>query len=172
MRRLLPLMFLLVACGGGGGGNSVTAPTNTTPPAPQAAITASGAGALVLHPSLDSRFQIAMVTPIRIAETAGGSADWGFARLSIIRDGREVERLELTANDIRAAGFGRIPASSNTVYNVLFRFNSEEFDAIAITLGFADVRDGRQFTASVTTGFTDVLASPTPLARTWSPNPL
>lgn len=67
---------------------------------------------------------------MRISETAGGAADWGFARLSFILKGAEIERLELNANDIRARGYGRIAANSNTVYTVIFRFNSDDFDRI------------------------------------------
>ena len=157
MQRLFTTLTLitLTACGGSSG--VVGPPPVTTPPVPAASITATGAGALVLHPSRDNRYTIAMETPIRITEGAGGTADWGFARMSIFNRGVEVERTELTANDIRAAGFGRIGASSNTVYNVIFRFNSDTFDRIDITLGFSDVRDARPFTAAVPFGsFTGV----------------
>jgi hypothetical protein len=164
MRKLAVLAVLLVLPGCGGG-NSVTTPPVTQPPTPAAAITTTGAGSLVLHPSLNPTFSVAMETPIRIQETAGGSADWGFARMSLVRNGVEVERIELNANDIRAAGFGRVAANSNTVYNVLFRFNSDDFDRIDITLGFSDVKDGRQFTTAVAgSTFTDVTVSLTPLS--------
>jgi hypothetical protein len=36
-----------------------------------------------------------METPVRISESAGGSADWGFARMSFVQGGAERERLEL-----------------------------------------------------------------------------
>jgi hypothetical protein len=171
MRKLavLALLLALPACG------SPTKPTpSPTPtPVPSATVTATGAGALVLHPSLNPTFAIAMETPIRIRETAGGSADWGFARLSIFLRGAEVERLELNANDIRAAGFGRIAANSNTVYTVLFRFNSDDFDRLDLTLGFSDVKDGRQFTVAVPfESFTDVNFNLNPLSVKRSANPL
>jgi hypothetical protein len=172
MRKLAVLAVLLVLPGCGGG-NSVTTPPVTQPPTPAAAITTTGAGSLVLHPSLNPTFSVAMETPIRIQETAGGSADWGFARMSLVRNGVEVERIELNANDIRAAGFGRVAANSNTVYNVLFRFNSDDFDRIDITLGFSDVKDGRQFTTAVAgSTFTDVTVSLTPLSLKRSQVPL
>ena len=174
MRKLaaFALLLALPACGGGGGG--VTQPPPPTPPPPPAAtIAGTGAGLLVLHPSLNPTYSIAMETPIRIRETAGGSADWGFARMSIFRRGAEVERLELNANDIRAAGFGRIAANSNTVYTVLFRFNSDDFDRIDLTLGFSDVKDARQFTVAVPfESFTDVSFSPTPMSVKHSADPL
>jgi hypothetical protein len=67
----------LVACGGD---KVMNPPPPTPPPTPAATITAVGAGALVVHPSLDTRFGAALETPIRISETTGGTADWNFAR--------------------------------------------------------------------------------------------
>jgi len=173
MRKLAAFALLLALPACGGGGSTTQPPPPTPPPPPAATIAAAGAGALVLHPSLNPTFAIAMETPIRIRETAGGSADWGFARLSIFLRGAEVERLELNANDIRAAGFGRIAANSNTVYTVLFRFNSDDFDRLDLTLGFSDVKDARQFTVAVPfDSFTDVTGSLTPLSVRHSMDPL
>jgi len=171
MRKIaaIALVLALPACGS----STTPTPIPTPTPPPPATITTTGAGSLVLHPSLNPTFSVAMETPIRIQETAGGSADWGFARLSLFRNGVEVERIELNANDIRAAGFSRIAASSNTVYKVLFRFNSDDFDRIDITLGFSDVKDGRQFTTAVAgSTFTDVTVSLTPLSLPHSQVPL
>jgi len=173
MRKLAPLVLLLAlpACGGG---NSVTSPPPPPPPPPPpAAVTTTGAGSLVLHPSINPTYTFAMETPIRIAETAGGNADWGFARMSMSLNGKEVERAELSATDIRAAGFGRIAANSSSVYKVIFRFNADDFDRIDMTLGFSDAKDGRQFTATVAgTTFTDVTLSLTPLSLKHSAKPL
>lgn len=173
LRRLAVIATVvgISACGGGNTQTSVTPVTQ--PPAPAAAITGTGSGNLTLHPSIDRRFAIAMETPIRLTETAGGAADWGFARMQVFNRGVEVERTELTANDIRAAGFGRIAASSNQVYNVVFRFNSDDFDRIDFTLGFSDVKDARQFTVSVPfSSFADVALSFTPLSLERSRSPL
>ena len=164
MRKLLAVSLLLALAGCG---DKVTnpPPPPPPPPPPSAAITATGGGALVLHPSANPTFAIAMETPVRITETAGGTADWGFARMSIFLRGVEVERTELNANDIRAAGYGRIAASSNTVYRLLFRFNSDDFDRIDMTLGFSDVKDGRQFNVAVPfNSFTDINIGLNPLS--------
>jgi hypothetical protein len=159
-------MLVLPSCGS----DPTPIPSPTPPPAPAAVVTATGSGALVLHPSRDARFQIAMATPIRISETAGGAADWGFARIQFFARGVEIERTELTANDIRAAGFSRIPASSNQVYTVVFRFNSDEFDRIDVTLGFSDVKDARQFTVPVSgSTFSSVDLSFDPLSHDHAP---
>lgn len=116
---------------------------------PAATVTATGEGALVLHPSLDTRFTCALETPIRITETAGGTADWNFARISFFRNGAEIERFELGSDAIRNAGFSRLTARSNRLIQVAFRLNSDAFDRVDITLGFGDLKDGRQFTALV-----------------------
>ncbi|HET8644574.1 MAG TPA: hypothetical protein VFO85_03740 [Vicinamibacteria bacterium] len=167
-------MILAAALVGCGGGSSPSAPSQPAPPpAPSAAVTANGAGALVLHPSLDTRFGVAMETPIRVQETAGGSANWSFVRMSLFRRGAEIERAELGANVINAAGFGTINARSNEVYRVLFRFNSDDFDRVDITLGLIDRKDGRAFTAAVPFNtFTDVNVSLTPMSITRSRIPL
>jgi len=171
--RKLAVFALLLALPACGGGNKVTTPPVTVPPTPAAVITTTGAGSLVLHPSINPTYTFAMETPIRITETAGGSADWGFARMSFFRNGAEIERVELSATDIRAAGFGRIGASSNSVYKVIFRFNSDDFDRLDMTLGFSDAKDGRQFTTTVAgSTFTDVTVSLTPLSLEHSQVPL
>jgi hypothetical protein len=167
---LAPLVFA-AACGGDGG--SPTVVTTPPPPVPAATITATGAGALVLHPSLNPTFAVAMETPIRVTETTGGTADWNFARMQLFLGAQEMERVELGADQIAAAGFNRIAANSNSAYNVLFRFNSSNFDRVDITLGFGDRRDGRQFTVLVPfDSFTDVNVSLTPLKHRYSPDPL
>lgn len=173
MRKLAVFAVLLALPACGSGDNKVTTPPVTQPPTPAATVTATGAGALVLHPSADPRFTFAMETPVRISETAGGSADWGFARMSFVQGGAERERLELNANDIRARGYGRIPANSNTVYTLVFRFNSDDFDRIDLTLGFSDVKDARQFNVSVDfNSFSDINVNFNPLSLTHSKDPL
>lgn len=163
-------LSLLSACGGN---STPTAPPVTQPPAPSANVAATGAGVLVLHPSINPAFVIAMETPIRITETSGGSADWNFARMAIFLNGVEIERSELGANALQAAGFGRIGANSNRIYNVIFRFNSTDFDRIDFTLGFGDVKDGRQFTVFVPlNSFTDVDVNLTPLSLRYSRLPM
>ena len=143
----ITLLLMLNACGGGGSGSPTPIPTPT--PVPSATVTSTGEGFLVLHPSADSRFFFALETPIRVTETTGGTADWNFARISFFRNGRENERFELGADVIERAGFKRINPRSSQLVNVAFRNNDENFDRVDITLGFSDIRDGRQFTVDV-----------------------
>ena len=174
MRKVLASVLVLALAGCGGGGSSPTAPAAPAPaPVPSASISATGSGALVVHPSAVAAFAVALETPIRITESAGGSADWGFARMQIFNRGVEVERTELTATDIQRAGSGRVGANSNQVYRVVFRFNTSNFDRIDLTLGFSDVKDARQFTAAVPfNSFTDVQLSVTPASVAHSRTPL
>jgi len=157
-------LLALVGLSACGGGTTTSGPTPTpTPVTPSATITAVGAGALTVHPSADNRYAIAIETPIRLSETAGGTADWNFARISTFLAGREIERFELGSDVIRNAGYGLVAARSNNVVTVYFRQNSDDFDRLDITLGFSDLKDARQFTVAVPFGtFSDVNLSFTP----------
>ncbi len=165
MTAVVVAVLALGSCGGGGGG-----PTGgggnmpTPPPTPAVTITARGEGNLVIHPSLDERFFFALETPIRLNETAGGTADWNFVRIQLFKSGRENERYELGADVIERAGFKKITARSNQLYTVVFRFNDESFDDASLTLGFADLKDGRRFELTDVDGWTDVTISLTPLS--------
>jgi hypothetical protein len=106
----------------------------------------------------------ALETPIRITETAGGTADWNFARIQLFKNGAEVERNELGADVIERAGHKKITARVNQVYTPVFRFNDDNFDDARVTLGFSDLKDGRQFTVNVEDAWSDVAISLTPLS--------
>jgi hypothetical protein len=160
-------LSLVPACGGDGG------PTGTTTTAVSASVTASGEGDLVIHPSVNPAYAIAMETPIRITETAGGRASWSYARMSLKLGGAEVERTEIGAEALRSSGYGPIAARSDGVYKLIFRFNSSEFDQVDITLGFRDSKDSRPFTAPIALeSFEDVYLSFTPLSLRWSKLPM
>lgn len=168
MKKLMWAVAALgVAYGCGGGSSTAPTPVAVATPTPAAAaVTATGNGALVLHPSASRTFTYGIETPVRVRETGGGTADWNFARLAFFLGSREIERVEIGATDIRTAGVTRISPSSDATYRLGFRFNSDDFDRIDITLGFADVATGRQFTVLVPfNSFSDVLFSNTPLLR-------
>jgi hypothetical protein len=163
------LCTLLAGCGSSGGS---TASPSVVPlaTAPAAAVTASGAGALVVHPSIDPRYMIALETPIRMTENGGGTADWGFARMSLFLHGVEIERSEMSATEIQAKGWGHMTANSSASHTVVFRFNADDFDGIVMTLGFTDARDGRAFNVDVSgSTFTDVGMSFTPMSLPHAP---
>jgi hypothetical protein len=168
------MMLLLVGlglagCGGGGGSSSPQAPS-TPAVTPATTIEATGAGYLTVHPSAASGFAVAIEVPIRIRETGGGTADFNWARLSLFRNGVEIERKEIGSDTIRAAGFSRIAANQNQTYSLTYRFNSSDFDVFTVSLGFADLKDARQFTAQIpNTSFSGVNLSLTPLANPGPP---
>ncbi len=163
-RRVATVLFLVVLAACGGSSSVTQPPPATPPPTPAVSISATGEGSLVLHPSAASAYTFALETPIRVRETSGGTADWNFARFSVIRGGREIERGEVGSDSIRAAGYSRITANSNTMYRVYFRFNSDTFDDVRVTLGFGDLKDARQFTVEVVDNWSDVTVSFTPAA--------
>ena len=141
----------LAACGGGG--SSLSTPTVVPTPVPSAAVTAVGAGYVVIHPSRFSTWAYALATPIRIRETGGGRAKWNYARVSIVRGGREIERAEI-GSDILASppDWTNIAPSSDGSFSLVFRLNSSNFERVDITLGFTDVNSGRQFVVDVPFG--------------------
>jgi hypothetical protein len=156
------LAVALASCGSGT--PTGPGPSPTPPPAAHAAVTATGNGALTVHPSIDSAFGFALEVPIRIRETGGGTADWQYARMSLLKGGKEVERAEIGSTIIINGGYGRIAASSDKNVNLVFRLNSDDFDEITLELGLADLNYRSQFTAQVPfSTFTDVNFSPTPM---------
>jgi hypothetical protein len=158
----LLVLVALTACGGSKNPNNPT--PVVAPPAPTATITAVGAGSLVVHPSMDSRYCCALEAPLRISETGGGTADWNYVRMQIIKGGREIERFELGATSISSAGYSRVAANSATTRTPILRLNSTDFDRIDLTLGFSDLKDARQFTVAVPfDSFGDVTLSFVPL---------
>ena len=170
MRRqfvVLGLGFLLClsACGGGGSSTPST-PSTPVPVTPAATIDSAGSGNLEVHPSALSGFGAALVMPIRIRETGGGTADWTYARYSATRGGVELERKEFTSTSLINAGVNKIAANQNQVYSLTFHVNATNFDNIIVTLGFADLKDARQFSTQVPlSSFSGVVSSPTPASR-------
>lgn len=158
-------LILMGACGGDSGTNST--PTPTPVPVPAAAVTSVGDGALVVHPSAAPSWNVSLYVPIRIQETAGGTATWNYARLSLWRGGVEMERGEIGADIIASPpSWADITARQNETYALVFGFNTSDFDTITLVLGFSDKRDGRQFEVSVPGDtFSGVNISLEPLSR-------
>ena len=140
---------ILPACGGDGGSGPTDHGLATPTPTPAATIQASGNGVIRLHPSQDLRFQVALEMPLSITESTGGTADWTFARYSVMKGGTEIERNEIGSDVLSQKGLSRINPRSTATPTLVFRQNALDFDSLAITLGFADTKDGRQFTVDV-----------------------
>ena len=156
---------LLVGCGSDNG-SSPTRPTPPPPPpTPAAVVEATGSGTVTIHPSLNRRFFFAWKFPLRIRETGGGTATWAFFRYSFFKNGRQVERYELTANDIRSAGHSDIAARSDQRISVTMRSNvrADGFDALQLLAGFADKKDGTvQEIEVLLSSFDDIRVDRTP----------
>ena len=135
-------VLLLFGCGNGGD-KTPTRPT-PPPPTPAAVVEVTGSGTVTIHPSLNRKFFFAWKFPLRIRETGGGTATWAFFRYSFFKNGRQVERYELTANDIRSAGHSDIAARSDQRISATMRSNvrADGFDTLQLLAGFADKKDG------------------------------
>lgn len=124
-------------------------PAPSSPDAPEAAVTSTGDGLLVVHPSADPAWGWAVAAPVRIAEHNGGSASWNWARISLYRDGAEVERAEIGADELGDAGFSNIGANSAQTVTLVFRLNNNTFDYFILGLRFTDLRDGSPIPSGV-----------------------
>ena len=131
---VVAIVLLLFGCGDGGSKTPTMSTPPPPPPAPSAVVQATGSGTITLHVSIDRRFFVAYKYPILIEETGGGTATWNFFRVSFFMNGGEVERYELTADDIRSAGYSDIGASSSRRVSITTRSNvrAEEFDRIQV----------------------------------------
>lgn len=136
---------VFTGCGDSGTGPTTTPTTTAPPPAPAAAIEVSGNGHITVHPSAVAAFAVAVEFPIRIQETAGGTAIWNFFRVSYFKNGVEIERNEQGADAIQAAGYRNIGARATLTVSVITRANSVDWDDVELRLGFTDNRDARVF---------------------------
>ncbi len=125
-------------------------PPPPPPPVPAAAIQVSGNGNIEVHPSAVAGYGAAIVFPVQIQETAGGTAIWNYLRVSYYRSGAEIERYEQGADPIQTAGYRDIGARATVTADVITRVNATDWDDIQIRLGFIDNRDARAFEQTLT----------------------
>ena len=137
-------VLLLFGCGDGGSNTPTMSTPPPPPPAPSAVVAVTGSGTITIHPSRNRTFLFAWKFPIRIRETAGGTATWAFFRYSFFRGDREVERYEWTASDISSAGYSDVAARSDQRFTVTMRSNAKaaEWDGLQLIAGFADKKTG------------------------------
>ena len=132
---LLMLALFLASCGSDNK-SSPSAPSapSAPPPTPSAVVEFTGSGTVTLHPSINRTFRFAVKYPIRIRETGGGTATWNFFRVTYFKNSRQVERYELTASDIRSAGYSDIAARSDQKtlhHHARSNVRADGFDAFA-----------------------------------------
>lgn len=150
------VLMSLVACGGGGG---TSGPTSATTGPSQATITVAQAatGQVCISPLPNVIYRLRV--PVRITESAGLGASVNFARLRLIRGGVEIERREITANDIIASqGTNRLAPNGTLTPTLSIDFNSDPFslDPSPLSFGFTDDR-GNNLTAEI---FVTVIVQP------------
>jgi hypothetical protein len=166
MKKCLLALLVAVSVGCGSGGGSVSAPSVPVQTF-NAAVSATGNGFLEVHPSILTTWCCSLLTPIRVTETGGGKADWVFARLSLFKNGREIERAERGSDYLSTPpDWTKIEPHSATSFPLFFRLNSTDFDDARITLGFNDRVTARSFTVDVPfSSFSGVRINVTPLSR-------
>ncbi len=129
------LAIVLVGCGGG---SSPSAPGPSSPIARAIILvtqTSVGRVGLSQRPSYLLRLSL----PVEIRVTNNTACNLNYARLRLFRSGVEIERAEVTANDIVAlAGTNRLTNDRGLTFTIVFDFNSSQFDSAAILLGATD----------------------------------
>jgi hypothetical protein len=128
-------MFGAAGCGGG------SSPSASTPPVPitRAIILVSqtSVGRVGLSPRAGYLPRISV--PVEIRVTNNATCDLNYARLRLFNGGVEVERAEVTAEDIvRLAGTNHVGSERGLPITIAFDFNSTTFDNITIVLGATD----------------------------------
>lgn len=136
----LLLVVPFVACGGGD--DSPAAPTTTPTPVPvtQASITVT-CSPFSVAASTRPGFNWTITFPCTVTESAGLGANLNYVRASFTLGGVEIERREITAdNIIAAAGTNRVGASSTFSTNFIFNFNRGDATGGVLTFNFTDER--------------------------------
>ena len=141
MRRLVSvgvalLALGLVGCGGGGGGSS--SPTATSP-ITRAIILVSQPSVGLVGLSTNPAYLLSLRLPMEVRVTNNTTCDLNYARLRLFKAGVEVERAEVTADQIvTLAGTNRVTNDRALALTIVFGFNSTDFDNATILLGATD----------------------------------
>lgn len=130
------VVLLLGSAGCGGGGSSPSQPTVTTSRA-VLSVTQTSVGLLGLSSSPNHRLRLEL--PVQISNVSDVQCRLGYFRLQLFVDATEIERAEVTADDIVAlAGTNLVTRASPLTLTLVFNFNSVEFTQASLTLGGQD----------------------------------
>ena len=137
-RRLALAAITVLAIGpvGCGGGSS---PSSASSPIPRAIVlvTQTSVGRVGLSPGPGHLLRLSLPVEIRVMNNT--ACNLNFIRLQLFRSGVEIERAEVTANDIVAlAGTNHVAGDRGLTFTIVFDFNSSDFDNAAILLGASD----------------------------------
>lgn len=122
------------ACGGGGG------PSSATPPATiHATVLVSQTSVGLVGYSSRPSHQMCLRLPVEIRETVGVAVRLNYVRLLLYQNDAEIERAEVTADDIAAlAGTNQVEARGTMTITLDFFFNSIAFTSGSIVVGTTD----------------------------------
>jgi len=145
---LLAALAALVACGGEG---SPTAPTDPgpvadDPTAPKARLSVTYGLDTISGPSLDPSYSQYIHFTSVVTESAGVGANLNYVRGEFYRSGVLVERYEMSASELLAAGGNRIDPMSTTYLSVTLRRNGPS-DLVRTTFQFTDDRGNDHYIA-------------------------
>jgi hypothetical protein len=120
---------------GGGSGSTPSGPTVVTKGI--VLVTQTSVGLVGLSPN--PAYLLRLTLPVEIKAFNEIGCNLNFVRLQLFRGGVEIERAEVTANDIVAlAGSNRVTSGRSLVFTINFGFNSSQFDYGTILLGATD----------------------------------
>jgi hypothetical protein len=137
-KALTMMLMAVVGSAGCGGGSSPTAATVASPIA-RAILLVSQTSVGLVGLSPTSTHLLRLTLPVEIRVTNNTACNLNYARLRLFRGGEEIERAEVTANEIVAlAGTNRVTNGRGLTLTITFDFNSIDFDNAAILLGATD----------------------------------
>jgi len=138
---LLAALAALVACGGEGSPAAATDPGQiaSVPSAPKARLTVTYGLDTISGPSLDPGYSEYVRFTTVVTESAGVGAHLNYVRGEFYRSGVLVERYEMSASELVAAGGNRIDPMSTTHVPVTLRRNGPS-DLVRTTFQFTDDR--------------------------------
>jgi hypothetical protein len=102
---------------------------------------AQNGGATVCNSPI-AGFRFKLLLPVRVTESAGLGANLNFIRFILRKNGSEIERQEIGANQL--AGANRLPASTSLTPRYTIYFNRGDSDADTTEFNFTDDRGNNQ----------------------------
>jgi hypothetical protein len=130
------VVLLLASAGCGGGGDS---PGVATPVSTRALVSVIQTSVGLVGLSSSSAHLLRLELPVRINNASDVPCDLNYLRLQLYLDDTEIERAEVTADDIVAlAGTNRVTRSAPLTLTLLFNFNSVDFTLADLILNGRD----------------------------------
>jgi hypothetical protein len=129
-------VVLLLASAGCGGGDS---PGAATPVSSRALISVSQTDVGLVGLSSSPAHLLRLELPVRINNNSDVPCQLNYLRLQLYLDDVEIERAEVTADDIAAlAGTNRVARTAPLTLTLVFNFNSQDFTLADLTLSGRD----------------------------------